>query len=114
MVTGRQICQTRTADFQSTKIVHWENGKKGNGKEVSISMTKVPDRRPVNEENMLSLSRMNFKFLNKAQKYAQYHIEIKQWNQNETLQYLWTCCFVKIVAFNAVEAFWTRSNISLH
>ena len=44
-------------------------------------------------------------FLSKALKYAQYHFKNKLWNVTEMLEYLRTCCFSKILAFNAIEAF---------
>ena len=42
----------------------------GNGSEVNIKISKAPDERPVNEENLLSPCRTTFKFLNKHLRYA--------------------------------------------
>ena len=110
MVTGGEICQTRTAGFQSTNIFHqWKVEKKEmKMKSTSICPKPLVD---VNKENLLSPCRINFKFLNEALKYTQYHFENKLWNKNETFDYLRTCCLQKC-CFQCYWGFSTRAGVS--
>ena len=87
-------------------------GSKENGNEGNINIPNAPDEKPVNEENLLNLCRISFKFLDQGLRYDQYHFQNKLWSKNEMLQYLRTCCFSKNVAFNAIEVFQHRARVS--
>ena len=57
--------------------------REGNGNGVNINTPNVPDGRPINEEHWLSPCKIEFKCLNKALKYAQYHFINKLQNKNK-------------------------------
>ena len=87
-------------DYPTVKYRREEYGNKGN-----INPPNAPDDMPINEENLLSLCIITFKFLNQVMRYAQYYFENKLWNKNEMLEYLITCCILKNFAFKSIVAF---------
>ena len=67
-------------------------------------MPKAPDERPINEENLLSLCKITFKFLNEDLKYTHYYLENKLSNKMEVLECVESCC-CSTVTFNAIKGF---------